>query len=169
MVLGPTIQNSNPFKSIQFKSIQFKLIQFYAFQLYFILFNMFQDFVNIWIISELIFFFHHGLRSTDIKFNSFQFHTHAYFLPAKRDFLYIKVHEYNIFNLILIHFMSSFVKKHMLQNFVYIVNLHNFRSNFFFIAMVLDMKIQNLIYFNSSQLLQHLTYFRSNFISPQWS
>ena len=33
---------------------------------------MFQDFVNIWIISGLTFFLHHGLRFTDIIYNSFQ-------------------------------------------------------------------------------------------------
>ena len=40
----------------------------------------------------------------------------------------------------------------MFQNFVYIVNFHYFRSIFFSLTMVLDMQIQNRIYFNSIQL-----------------
>ena len=53
---------------------------------------MFQDFVQIWIFSGQTFFLHHGLRSTDITFNSLQFHTHAHFIPTKKDFWYIKVY-----------------------------------------------------------------------------
>ena len=138
MVLGPTIPKFNSFKYdwnkvclFQINSIQFKSIQLFAFLLYLIQFHMFQDFVNIWIISGLTFFLHHGLRSTDIIFNQFQFQTHAHFIPAKIDFWYIKVCRYNIFNFILFNFMLSFVNKNMFQNFVYIVNLHYFRSNFF--------------------------------------
>ena len=51
MVLGLTIQNSIHLNMIEIKSVYFKSIQFnlniFAFQLYFILFYMFQDFVNI--------------------------------------------------------------------------------------------------------------------------
>ena len=64
---------------------------------------MFQNFFNIWIISGLTFFIHHSLRSTDVKFNSFQFHTHAHSKSAKFFFWFIKVHRYNIFNLILFY------------------------------------------------------------------
>ena len=42
-------------------------------QLNFILFDVFQNSVNIRIISGLPLFLHHGLRSTDIMYNSFQF------------------------------------------------------------------------------------------------
>ena len=103
---------------------------------------MFQDFVNIWIISGPTFFLNHGLRFTEKKLNSFQFHTHAHFIPAKKDFWYIKVRRYNIFNFILLYHILSFVNKNIFQKFVYIVYLHYFRSNFFFVTMVLDMQIQ---------------------------
>ena len=43
-----------------------------SFYLFFILFDVFQNFVNIWIISGVTFFLHHGLRYTDIIYYSFQ-------------------------------------------------------------------------------------------------
>ena len=36
-----------------------------------------------------------------------------------------------------------------------------FQVKLFFVTMVLDMQIENLIHFNSIQLIQYLTYFRS--------
>ena len=48
-------------------------------------------------------------------------HTHSHFIPSKKDFWYIKVHRYNIFNFILFNFVIYFVNKYMFQNFVYIV------------------------------------------------
>ena len=112
---------------------------------------MFQDFANIWIISKLTFFLHHGLRPTDIKFNSFQFHTHTHFIPAKKYFLYIKVCRYNIFNFIVVYLILYFVNKNMLQNIVYTAICIISGPNFF-VTMVFDIQIQNLIYFNSIQL-----------------
>ena len=58
MVLSSNIQHS-----IQSKTIQINSIQLFAFQFCFILFNMFQNITNTWIISGLTFFLHHGLRS----------------------------------------------------------------------------------------------------------
>ena len=85
MVLGPTIPKFNSFKYdwnivclFQINSIQFKSIQLFASQLYFTLFDMFQDFVKILIISGLTFFLNHGLRSTEkklIHFNSTHINT----------------------------------------------------------------------------------------------
>ena len=61
----------NLFKSIQTNSIEFDSIQFQWIQLFsvlfFISFDKFQNFVNIWIISGLTVILHHGLRSTDIN------------------------------------------------------------------------------------------------------
>ena len=76
------IQNLIYFNSIQFKSIQFKLIQLFSILFCFVLSylnkNMFQNFVNIGIISGLTFFSTMvlGLQTQNlIHFNSTHMHT----------------------------------------------------------------------------------------------
>ena len=103
-------------------------------------------------------------------------HTHAHFITSKKVFWYIKVRRYNIFNFILVYYILSFVNKYMFQNFIYIVNLHHFRSNFFFVTMVLDMQIQfnsiifcSILFYLIFKLFQYLNYFRSKFLYPPWS
>ena len=59
--------NSIQFNSIQISLIQFKYTQLFSVQFYFIFLHLFQNSVNIWIISDLSFFLHHCLRFTYIQ------------------------------------------------------------------------------------------------------
>ena len=99
------IQNLIYFNTIQFKSIIILSIKLLVILFCFVLFK--QKYVSklcpYWNYFRSNFFLHHGLGSSDTKFDSFQFHTHAHFIPGKKDFWYIKVRRYNIFNFILFY------------------------------------------------------------------
>ena len=104
-------------------------------------------------------------------------HTHAHFIPSKKDFWYIKVRRYNIFNLSL--FYIIFCKQKYVSKLCLYCQFALFQVKLFFVTMVLDMEIQfNSIIFCSilfypilyvSKLFQYLNYFRSNFLYPPWS
>ena len=58
-------------------------------------------------------------------------------------------------------FMLSFVNKKNVSKLCLYCQFALFQVKLFFVTMVLDMQIQNLIQFYSIQLIQTLTYFRS--------
>ena len=102
------IQTLIYFNLNQFKSSQFKLIQLFSILFWFVLFKQ---------LCQYLSYFRSNFSSPPwswvfrYKINSFQFHTHAHFIPAKKDFWYIKVRRYNIINFILFYSILSFVNK----------------------------------------------------------